>query len=120
MAKREWQIADNKKGQVMLLTVVVLSATILGATTIAGLLTMYQVRQSTDIINSGKAIFAADAGLECEYYRIDNPAFNCADVSASFTNGASFTTTILQVGPPLVIRSVGTAGTAVRAFEAEL
>jgi len=114
----------------MLLTVVVLSATILGATTIAGLLTMYQVRQTADIINSAKAIFAADAGLECAYYAIKPPASckdsflaNCKNITFD-DNGASFTATITQEWststPSCIIRSTGEAGTAIRAFEAEL
>src|SRR3989338_10873566 len=59
----------NMRGQIMLLTVLALSGTILGATTIAGLLMVYQIRQSNDIVNSTKAIFAADAGLEWRLYK---------------------------------------------------
>ena len=46
----------------MLLAVLTLGATMLGATTIAGLLMVYQIRQTTDFENSAKAVFAADAG----------------------------------------------------------
>ena len=58
-----------KSGQVMLITVVALSGTLLGATTIAGLLMLYQLRQASDIANSAKAIMAADAGLEWRIYK---------------------------------------------------
>lgn len=48
----------------MLITVLSLGGAILGATTVAGLLTLYQIRATTDTENSAKAIFAADAGVE--------------------------------------------------------
>ncbi len=53
----------------MILTVLALGGTILGATTVAGLLMLYQIRQATDLANSAKAIFAADAGLEWALYQ---------------------------------------------------
>lgn len=112
----------------MLLTVLVLSGTILGTTTIAGLLTLYQIRQSTDIINSGKAIFAADAGLECEFYRFtqNKPADFCQGVVQELTNDAFFTTTsTTKILPPppatttqRIIESSGTSRNAIRAFKA--
>jgi hypothetical protein len=114
----------NNRGQVMLLTIMVLSGTILGATTIAGFLTLYQIRQSTDIINSTKAIFAADAGLECEFYKYtrDKASDFCSGAIQNLTNGASFLTerTDTTVGTTTIttIKSNGTAGDAVRAFEA--
>ncbi len=55
-------------GQAMLLTILTLGGAILGATTIAGLLMIYQLRQTTDSENSARAIFAADAGVECSLY----------------------------------------------------
>ncbi len=59
----------SRRGQVMLLTVVLLSGTVLGATTIAGLLMLQQIRQATLATDSMRAIFAADAGLEWEFYK---------------------------------------------------
>ena len=53
----------------MLLTVLIVSGTILGATTIAGLLMLYQLRQATDFGRSLQALFAADTGLEWQLYR---------------------------------------------------
>jgi hypothetical protein len=62
------QAAQNKKngrsGQAMLIAVLALGGAILGATTVAGLLTLYQIRATTDTANSAKAIFAADTGTE--------------------------------------------------------
>jgi hypothetical protein len=57
-------IISIMKGQAMLLAVLALGGAILGATTIAGLLMLYQIRATTDSQNSAKAIFAADAGVE--------------------------------------------------------
>ncbi len=48
----------------MLLSILALGGAILGATTIAGVLMLYQIRATTDTQNSAKAIFAADAGTE--------------------------------------------------------
>jgi hypothetical protein len=55
---------NRRAGQAMLIAVLSLGGAILGATTVAGLLTLYQIRATTDTANSAKAIFAADAGTE--------------------------------------------------------
>jgi hypothetical protein len=55
---------NSRSGQAMLIAVLALGGAILGATTVAGLLTLYQIRATTDTANSAKAIFAADAGTE--------------------------------------------------------
>jgi hypothetical protein len=55
---------NSRSGQAMLIAVLSLGGAILGATTVAGLLTLYQIRATTDTANSAKAIFAADAGVE--------------------------------------------------------
>lgn len=52
----------------MILTVLALGGAVLGATTIAGLLMLYQIREATDLANSGKAIYAADTGIEWTLY----------------------------------------------------
>jgi hypothetical protein len=122
------------KGQVMLITVLAISGTILGATTIAGLLTLYQIRQSTDIVNSTKAIFAADSGLEWRLYKFfkgDEQAciMNCPDGGAcpapELQNNSAFNSSCVAEdlgggAQRVVIRSVGTAGSAARAFEITL
>jgi hypothetical protein len=48
----------------MLLATLALGGAILGATTIAGILILYQIRATTDSEHSAQAIFAADAGVE--------------------------------------------------------
>lgn len=47
----------------MLLATLALGGAILGATTIAGLLMLYQIRATTDSEHSAEAIFAADSGV---------------------------------------------------------
>ena len=55
---------ESRSGQAMLIAVLSLGGAILGATTVAGLLTLYQLRAANDSENSSKAIFAADSGAE--------------------------------------------------------
>lgn len=112
-------------GQAMILTVLALGGTMLGATTIAGLLMIYQLRQATDLGNSAKAIFAADTGIEWGLYQIVKP-----DGSATapiMRNGAAFSLVCYddsgasvecQNGAVASIQSVGTAGGVSRAFQA--
>lgn len=124
----------------MLLTILTLGSTILGATTIAGFLMLYQIRQSTDLANSGKAIFAADAGVEWATYSYvtslragtpvpltPQPTFsNGATVSAVCRNSCSPSRVVdcskIAVPPEdpcesaHEVRSVGTAYSASRAF----
>lgn len=72
----------------MLLAVLALGGAILGATTIAGLLMLYQIRAATDIESSAKAVFAADAGVEwtefdfyCGVTSTANPTSRCINAS---------------------------------------
>ncbi len=110
----------------MLMTVVALGGSILGATTIAGLLMVYQIRQASDLNDSTKAIFAADAGMEWGIYQYLNPGQGSAPTLA---NGASFVLTCYgadQTALPCSneavneIRSVGTSGQVSRALELNL
>lgn len=75
----------------MLITVLFLSGSILGATTIAGLLTLYQLRQSANASDSAKALFAADSGLEWELYKHYRDESYPEPV---MENGAVFRTTV--------------------------
>jgi hypothetical protein len=83
------KIHKNKRsGQAMLIAVLSLGGAVLGATAIAGFLTLYQIRTTADTENSAKAIFAADTGTEWaqfEYYDNSNIP------SSTFSNGASVT-----------------------------
>ncbi len=131
---------QTTSGQVMILTVLAMGGAILGATTIAGLLMLYQIRQTTDLANSGKAIYAADAGLEWSLYNwfcVNNPnkipcpapsqmAWNSGEMALS--NGAKVVVSQLcfDINSAVIpcalnassttFKSVGTSGNSSRAF----
>src|SRR5437870_1421192 len=110
---------EKRRGQVLILTVLSIGGILLGATTIAGLLVAYQIRQATDLANSAKAIFAEDTGIEWGLYQFFNPGEGRA--APVFSNGAVFTTTC---GPSTdckdigtrTVKGVGQSANAVRAF----
>ena len=117
-----------EKGQVMLITVLTLGGLLLAVTTIGGLLMTYQIRQSSDITNSTKAIIAADAGIEWALYclNISNPESQRCDpqtVNINFDNQASTTVTVtgdLTQQGGITIKSIGNSSRIYRAFEMTL
>ncbi|MDP3052353.1 MAG: hypothetical protein Q8N22_00100, partial [bacterium] len=113
MARRIKEYSSNRKGgQVMLLTVLILGSAILSASTIAGYLMTLKIRASSDIANSAKAIFAADAGVEWELYKL----FKDSNYpKPSLSNNANFTSS----NDGAVIKSIGRSGNSFRAFEIE-
>jgi len=95
---------------VILLTVLVLAGSMLGASVIAGYLMLLKIRASSDITNSARAIFAADAGVEWELYKqIKDPGYP----KPSLSNGAEFTTYQNEQ----MIKSIGESSGVFRAFE---
>jgi len=120
-------IKDNKfrrdlpgaeSGQVMIITVLVLTIVALSASAIATFLTNAQLRRARGIANSTKAIYAADSGIEYELYRtFIDPSYTFtfapdADGVHRLTNNSGFTTTVTNSR----IRSVGEFNSAYRAF----
>lgn len=63
----------SQRGQAMLIAVLTIGGAILGATTLAGILMVYQIRATTDSANSAKAIFAADSGIDWALYSYYHP-----------------------------------------------
>jgi hypothetical protein len=128
----------------MLIAVLTLGGAILGATSIAGLLMLYQIRATTDSEGSAKAIFAADSGVEwalfdtfCDVTSTPNPITRCIGGSREqaqpvFSNGSSLSaicydassTQLSQcdgaVGVPETAISKGSAQNAKRAFFVDL
>ena len=102
------------KGQVMLLTVLVIGGLLLGASAIAGLMMVYQLRQASDVVNSTKAIFAADTGIEWELYRMFK---NSNYAKPAMTNQADFSTTVYGGN---TVKSIGSSNRSSRAFEMTL
>jgi len=73
----------------MIIATLTLGGAILGATTLAGLLMLYQIRATTDQAYSAQAIFAADSGVNWalyDYYQKSPPA----DLPV-MSNGATIT-----------------------------
>ena len=113
----------------MLVTVLAMSGTLLGATAIAGYLMLNQIRQTTDTMNSTKAIFAADTGLEWRLYKFfKTDGQKCEDCPAGgqcpapdMTNGATFqatcTSQIVDLTETVSIQSKGISLRNARAFE---
>ena len=124
---------DNRRGQVMIMTVLTLGGTLLGATTVAGLFMLYQIRQATDLANSAKAFSAADAGLEwglynafCDTTKAPCPASPTVfGIKASTTVTCTATSGVVLVCDNLAtrasirnIRAVGRSANVTRALEA--
>ncbi len=106
----------KERGQVMLLTVMLLSSAILGATSVAGLLVLFQLRQASDIASSTKSIFAADAGIECAFFNeFRTIRRNCGEVAPIFLdNGAQYRTIFV---PPGSVKSIGFTKRTARSLE---
>lgn len=97
----------------MLLVVMILGATMLGITTIAGYISIQKIKASTDIVDSTKAIYAADSGIEWYLYKTFSLIPGAADApKPEFENGA--TVEVREVGN--TVRSTGHAQRAFRAF----
>jgi hypothetical protein len=77
----------TKEGQAMILAVLALGGTMLGATAIAGFLMLYQIREASDFESSAKAVFAADAGTEWALYSYFNPP--AGQPLGTLSNGAA-------------------------------
>ncbi len=63
----------TKAGQAMILSVLAMGGIFLGATVVAGVLMVSQIRQATDFKSSTVAIAAADAGIEWALYQYTHP-----------------------------------------------
>jgi hypothetical protein len=114
-------------GQAMILAVLTLGGAILGVTAIAGLLMLYQIRQSTDFQNSAKSIFAADAGVELaleNYFRHEGGPLgtlsNGALVEVTCYDSSDTALATCDDASAAYAISKGTAGDTKRAFLVEL
>ncbi|MEK7506151.1 MAG: hypothetical protein AAB572_00930 [Patescibacteria group bacterium] len=109
----------ENSGQVMIMVVVMMGGLLLAATAIAGLLTVYQIRQSNDAVSSAQAFFAADAALEWQL-AVHNRKISDTRL-LTFSNGATATSNFnsLIIGGSLALDfiSQGFAGNTVRVLE---
>lgn len=92
----------------MLIATLALGGAILGATSIAGLLMLYQIRATTDSQSSAKSIFAADAGVDWSLYSIFHPPQTALP---GFANGAAVIVTCYDASGAALAKCDGTAGT---------
>jgi hypothetical protein len=106
----------------MLIAVLALGGAMLGATTIAGFLMAYQIRETTNFANSAKSVFAADGGTEWALYQF---YVNSSTPMFSMTNGATTTvvcydaaSNAVACGDPTEVEAVshGMSGETARAF----
>lgn len=98
----------NQKGQVLLISVLILFSTFALGVTIGGLV-LFELKSSISTGESVKALYAAESGAECAIYKA-NKGISC---SPSMTNGTEYkTSTGLNY-----IRSTGTSGKINRALE---
>lgn len=128
----EYTKDKNRSAQVMILSVVILGGILLSASAIAGLLMIYQIRASNNVIASAKALFAADSGLEiatwCFFKGCDDPTteevenvFNPPAVSFDDSLVSFEIETIPGIDDLTIIsRGLSDAGRTVRILEATL
>lgn len=81
---QQGQAPSTRSGQAMIMTVLVLSSIVLSLSSIGGYLMLVRLRINSDIGNTMRAIYIADAGLECEAYnhfKNNDTEGYCADQS---------------------------------------
>jgi hypothetical protein len=121
------KVRTHRSGQAIIIAVLTLGGAILGATTLAGLLLLYQIRDTTDSEGSAQAIFAADAGVNWALYsyfndngRSQSPMPGNANVGleapavGSLSNGATITVTCSdEFGNVITCDQLNTTSTAI-------
>lgn len=77
----------------MILTVLVIASVLLGIALVTGFLVLVQLRQSGNLSNSSKALYAAESGAE--WYKQNqnsaNPIVHPNTTNATFSSGANYT-----------------------------
>ncbi len=99
----------NQKGQVMLITTLVLMSTFALSITIGGLV-LFNIRASVSTGESTKAIYAAESCLEHQLYLLNKGQASSPDM----TNGAEYSDPIPDENG---IICTGSSGRVNRAFE---
>lgn len=106
-----------ESGQAMLMIVMILGATMLGVTTIAGYITLQKLRTVTDIVDSTRAIYVADTGLEWWLYKTYSSQPNAASSTQPDFSDAEDTVELEVRDFGNSVRSIGHVNRAYRAFE---
>ncbi len=107
------QKTKNNKGQAILITILILSATFLIAMLLGGLV-LYELRSMIFTGESIKALYAAESGLEWGLYA---KIKDSTTPRPSMSNDTSFNVSIIEDGS-ITITSVGKSGNNYRALEA--
>ena len=110
---------DNRSGQVMIMTVTIVVGALVGASAVASSMMLRQIRQSMQSIDSTKAIFAAEAGIESTLYRQFKDQSYIPDSSLD-ESGASFQVATSSEPEGLRIKSVGKSKSSSRALEVRI
>jgi len=111
----------GQKGQAMLLAVLLIGTSVLVITSLSGYMMLQRIRMGFNFVDSTKAIFAADAGIECEFYN----SFKGASMDCDGLDFSDILTKVQTVivsddkGVPQYIKSIGTSNKSSRAFVAE-
>lgn len=111
-------IKNKNSGQIMLLSIMIIGTSILVISVVAGYLMVQRLRFSSNMVDSAKAIFAADAGIECEQYNVFHPGaiFDCNDSAVlDFEDSLVSVQTINNMAGSY-IKSTGTSNKSKRAF----
>ncbi len=112
---------DNQKGVALLLTVVIMSVVMLIAVLISNIV-ITQLKLTGDINDSTAAIYAADAGVECQLYNIRRGAsLKCYTDGGQIimSNGAAISTTKTGTLPNFTVKSLGSFRTVKRQFQVD-
>lgn len=113
----KYENIKKNQGQVMLLAVLIIGTSILTMTSISGYLMLQRIRSSSNIIDSTKAIFAADTGIEWELFKKNKCTEGSINPLCStkpfLTNDSSFNTFLSAQS----IKSIGTSIKSNRAFK---
>ena len=115
----------------MLLSVLLISSAVLGATTIASLLVLFQLRQAADAKTSAQAVFAADAGVERALFQRGDCVVNSDYTILSGDSEFSINSNPYYGNPKVkygvifsedcqIVRSAGLSNRSSRAFQINL
>jgi len=124
--ERFFRHSSGQAGQVIILATLTLGGILLSTAAVAGILLVYQIRNTNDSVNSAKAIFAADAGIEAAsycYFSLAGGGCDPEGTAESISFGDPSVSIDLEIGesPDLVtITSKGLAasGKVIRTLEA--
>ena len=111
--KKFRQSMAKQEGVALLLTMIILSVVTLVSVFIVNIVSN-ELKLSSDINDSKKAIYAADSGVEWQLYQIRQGATVASPV---MSNGAIVSVTVTGSYPIFNIKSLGSFNTVKRQFE---